>query len=77
MQAEVTRLMSYFDGIHTVIEHICRRQCESFIDTVTDGMAQSNSEQQAIATSLSELQAQVSTTTSPLHSTWTRAILIR
>ena len=64
MQTEIRRLVNYFDGIHTVIEYICRNQCEKFVNTIRDGMDESISGQQAIMTSLSEMQAQVSAWTS-------------
>lgn len=77
MQTEFTQLVKYFDGIHTIIEHVCRNQCESFLNTIKDGMDQSISDRKAIATSLSEVQARVSIGTSPLDSVSTKAILMR
>ena len=64
MQIEVGRLANYFDGIQNVIEDICRNQCEIFVNTIKAGMDESISGQQAIMTSLSEMQAQVSAGTS-------------
>ena len=76
MQTEVARLANYFDGIQTIIDHICRNQCEKFINTIKDGMDESNSSEQAIMTSLSEVQAQVSSGAS-VDSISTRIMLIR
>lgn len=77
MQNEITRLLNYFQGIHTIIEDVCGHQCERFLNTIKDGMDQSISDQQAIVTSLSEMQAQVSTGTSPLDAISTKAIPMR
>ena len=60
MQMEIGRLVNYFDGIHTVIENICRSQCEKFLNTIKDSIDQSSYEQRAIAISITDMQAQVS-----------------
>lgn len=76
MQTEVGRLVIYFDGIHTVIEHMCRNQCKIFVNTIKDGISESIFGEQAIMTSLSEVQARVSAGTS-FDSILTRIILMR
>ena len=60
MQMEIGQLAKYFDGIHNVIEHICRSQCEKLVNTIKDSLDQGSYEQRAIATSFTEMQKQVS-----------------